>query len=94
MKISDDAGEDFHDEARRLVAEIRDTCDGIIRYEYGANVAARANGYNYVIFSLFTDEAAHDVYQVSDIHVKLATHMAQKMEDILACDFEIPDEVK
>jgi len=91
IQIPDDAPDAFHTRACELANQIRATCPGLLSYAYGRNTADRGKHYNFAVVSTFVDEAAHDAYQVSDLHIQLKDHIATQMKDILACDLTLDD---
>lgn len=89
LKFKPGTGAAEHAAIEAFSARVRSECAGVLRYEYHPNVAARAQGFERAIYSIFESSAAHDAYQISPTHVAMKVFVGQITVDILVCDSEI-----
>jgi hypothetical protein len=90
MRYSDRADAGFHRRVRAYADRIRGECGGIVHYDYGANVADRGKGYDWVIAGVFESSAAHDAYQASAPHQEMKAFMMPCIADLVVCDLDVP----
>lgn len=86
LKLSAAADQAFHDRVNDYCRQIRAKIDGVLAYDYEANSASRGKGFGHAVIARFVDEAAHDAYQVSPLHVDMKTFMAPMIEDLVVLD--------
>lgn len=89
LKFKPGIGAAEHAAIEAFCTRVRHECAGVLRYEVHPNIAARAQGFEHAIYSVFESSAAHDAYQISPTHVAMKELMGQVMADILVCDSEI-----
>ena len=89
MRFNDRADAAFHRQVEAYSERIRRECRGLLHYDYGLNIAARAKGYDRAILSVFESSAAHEVYQVSALHQEMKTFMTPYFEDLVVCDTDV-----
>lgn len=90
MEFSPDAGTEFFDRVESYAKRIRQDCQGVKIYAFGANEAARAQGFTHAVISAFEDAPTHDAYQVSPVHVEMKTYMGRFIQRLVAFDGEAP----
>lgn len=86
MRISESADQAFQDKVEHYAARVRKEIPGLVSYDYGENAADRGRGFNFAIISVFKEEAAHNAYQVSAVHVELRDYLKPFIEDTVVCD--------
>ena len=59
----------------------------VLDYQFGRNVALRANGYDWTVIGRFENSADHDRYQISPVHQEMKAFMMPHIADIVVCDF-------
>lgn len=90
MRYTPAADAEFHRRVEGYVERVRHECGGLVRYDYGANVASRAKGYDWVVAGVFESSAAHDAYQVSPPHQEMKAYMMPFIADLVVCDMDVP----
>ena len=70
----------YGERIRRDLPYVRD-------YQFGRNVAARANGFTWTVIGTFDSSADHDLYQVSALHQEMKVFMSPHIADIAVCDY-------
>ncbi|MNE98127.1 Stress responsive A/B Barrel Domain protein [compost metagenome] len=59
-------------------------------YHFGANEAARSQGYAHAVVSAFESAQAHDDYQVSPAHVEMKSYMGAFIQRMVVFDGAAP----
>lgn len=90
MRYTDKADAEFHRRVEGFARRVRAECGGIVHYDYGANVASRAKGYDWVVAGVFESSAVHDAYQVSPPHQEMKAYMMPFIADLVVCDMDLP----
>ena len=90
MEFSADAGPAFFQKVEEYAVRIRQECANVSIYHFGANEAARAEGFTHAVVSAFKDSAAHDAYQVSPAHVEMKGYMGPLIQRLVAFDGAAP----
>lgn len=72
---------DYEERIRRELLYVRD-------YQFGRNIAARADGYDWTVIGTFESSADHDRYQVSPAHQEMKAFMSPHIAEIVVCDFD------
>lgn len=90
MEFSPEAGSAFFQQVEAYAVRIRQECADVCVYHFGANEAARAQGYTHAVVSAFRDSGAHDAYQVSPVHVEMKNYMGPYIQRLVAFDGVAP----
>jgi hypothetical protein len=90
MEFSPDAGPAFFRAVEAHAVRIRQECADVLVYHFGANEAARSDGYTHAVVSVFKDSSAHDTYQVSPAHVDMKTYMGPYIQRLVVFDGAAP----
>lgn len=86
MSFHPDTAEDFHSQVHDFAGRVQKECSGVQRYFYAPNEAARSGGFTHAVVGCFDDEAAHERYQVSAVHVAMKTFMASRIDALVVFD--------
>lgn len=90
MRYTDRADAEFHRRVEGYAERVRRECGGLVRYDYGANIASRGKGYDWVVAGVFDSSAAHDAYQESPPHQAMKAFMMPFIADLVVCDVDVP----
>lgn len=90
MEFIPDAGPEFFRQVEAYAVRIRQECADVLIYHFGANEAARSDGYTHAVVSAFKDCPAHDTYQVSPAHVEMKTYMGPYIQRLVVFDGAAP----
>ncbi len=80
----------FFQKVEDYAERIRRECQGVRLYHFGANEAARSQGYTHAVVSAFDDAPTHDAYQVSKAHVEMKTYMGPSIQRLVVYDGAAP----
>jgi quinol monooxygenase YgiN len=86
MRFHAGTSDEFHAEVGEYAARVRAECDGVQSYVYAPNEAERSGGFTHAVVGCFDDEAAHERYQVSPVHVAMKTFMATRIASLVVFD--------
>ncbi|MOA04793.1 Stress responsive A/B Barrel Domain protein [compost metagenome] len=90
MEFSPAAGAEFFARVEAYAERIRQECKGVNVYHFGANEAARSQGYAHAVVSAFESAQAHDDYQVSPAHVEMKSYMGAFIQRMVVFDGAAP----
>ena len=86
LEFSPGTGPEFFRQVQAYSERIRAECADVMIYHFGANEAARAQGYTHAVVSAFKDSAAHDAYQISPAHQEMKSYMAPNIARVVVFD--------
>ncbi|KAK1924242.1 hypothetical protein DB88DRAFT_489569 [Papiliotrema laurentii] len=90
FKLKAAANEEGFKTAQNAISALKQVPGAEVMHLGPPAIDARAKGFNWGLYSVFTDRAALDTYAVSEAHVKVVeNNVKPNIEDILAYDFEL-----
>ena len=88
MRLTEAADAGFFETVERYVQRMPRELPYVRGYALLRNVASRSKGYDWAIISRFDSSAAHEAYQVSNLHQEMKAYMTPFIAELLACDGE------
>lgn len=86
LKFNERADAAFHREAQQYAARIRRECTDLVLFHLGDNLADRSQGHGHTLVSGFTNSAAHDRYQGSDVHQNMKRFLGPYTDSMIVHD--------
>jgi hypothetical protein len=88
FRLREEAGPDVEEEMRRQIARWVGL-PGLLRLRFGRDTLERADGYQFGLYTEFSDAAAYAAYQVHPLHQSFLAWVLERPFDVLRFDYPL-----
>ncbi|MGH7642313.1 MAG: Dabb family protein [Candidatus Dormibacteria bacterium] len=91
FRLRADSGAEVEDEMRRQIARWAGL-PGLRRLRFGRDTLDRADGYQFGLFTEFSDSAAYAAYLVHPLHQSFLAWVRERPFDVIRFDYPLTEE--